>query len=108
MAALLRRCLARGIEKDYVTKLLAAFDPAVPDTNGASPPVHMIGDIESLSERELEVLRLIAEGASNREIAEDLFISVGTVKKHINNIFLKLDAHSRTQAAAIARDLELL
>ena len=60
------------------------------------------------SERELEVLRLIAEGASNREIAEALVVSIGTVKKHVNNIFLKLDAHSRTQAVATAQKYNIL
>ena len=54
------------------------------------------------------MLHLIAEGASNREIAHQLIVSVGTVKKHLNNIFLKLDAHSRTQAIATARKEHLL
>jgi ATP/maltotriose-dependent transcriptional regulator MalT len=63
---------------------------------------------EPLSERELEVLRLMTDGLSNREIAETLVVTVGTVKKHLNNIFGKLDARSRTQAAARARELHLL
>jgi LuxR family maltose regulon positive regulatory protein len=54
------------------------------------------------------VLRLIVDGASNREIAQQLVVSVGTVKKHLNNIFLKLDAHSRTQVVATARNHNLL
>ena len=64
--------------------------------------------VEPLSERELEVLRLIAEGLSNREIAEKLFVSVGTVKTHAHNICAKLAVASRTQAAAQARELGLL
>ena len=64
--------------------------------------------IEPLSERELEVLRLIAEGLSNREIAQRLFIAPGTVKRHINNIYGKLGVGSRTRAIAVARDLHIL
>jgi len=64
--------------------------------------------IEPLSERELEVLGLMAEGLSNQEIAAKLFISVGTVKTHVHNICGKLGARSRTQAAAQARELGLL
>ena len=63
---------------------------------------------EPLTERELEVLRLIAVGMSNRGIAQRLFVAVSTVKKHINNIYRKLEAHSRTQAVARARELNLL
>ena len=64
--------------------------------------------VEPLSEREMEVLRLIAAGLSNREIAERLFITVGTVKRHINNIYGKLGVHSRTQAIAEARGLGII
>ncbi len=61
-----------------------------------------------LSERELEVLQLVARGSSNQEIAERLVIGVSTVKKHINHIYDKLDAKNRTQAVAIARERHLL
>ena len=64
--------------------------------------------IEPLSERELEVLRLIAVGYSNQEIADRLIIAEGTVKRHINNIYGKLQVGSRTQAVAAARDLHIL
>lgn len=64
--------------------------------------------IEPLSERELEILRLIAAGMSNGEIAEKLVVTVGTVKWHLNNMYGKLDARSRTQAVARARELRLL
>ena len=64
--------------------------------------------VEPLSERELEVLGLVAQGLTNREIAERLFITVGTVKTHVHNIYGKLGVRGRTQAAARARELELL
>jgi LuxR family transcriptional regulator, maltose regulon positive regulatory protein len=64
--------------------------------------------IEPLSERELEVLQLIAAGLSNQEIADRLIIAPGTVKRHINNIYGKLQVGSRTQALAVARDLQIL
>jgi LuxR family maltose regulon positive regulatory protein len=54
------------------------------------------------------VLQLIASGKSNRRIASELFVSVGTVKTHVNNLYRKLDSHSRTQAVARARELKLL
>ena len=63
---------------------------------------------EPPSERELDVLRLIADGCSNAEIAERLVIAPGTVKRHINNLYSKLDVISRTQALARARTLGLL
>ncbi len=64
--------------------------------------------IEPLSEREIEVLRLIAQGASNREIAGALFLAEGTVKNHVTNILGKLEARDRTQAALKARDSGLI
>jgi LuxR family maltose regulon positive regulatory protein len=64
--------------------------------------------IEPLSERELEVLDLIAAGHSNAEIAQRLYIAIGTVKRHINNMYGKLGVSSRTQAIAKARDIDLI
>jgi LuxR family maltose regulon positive regulatory protein len=64
--------------------------------------------IEPLSEREIEVLQLIAEGLTNREIATRLFLSVNTVKVHSRNIYGKLGAHNRTEAAARAQALGIL
>lgn len=63
---------------------------------------------ELLSERELEILSLIAEGRSNQEIARSLVVAVGTVKTHVHNLFQKLEVQSRTQAVALARELRLL
>ena len=64
--------------------------------------------IEPLSERELEVLQLIADGLTNREIASRLFLSLNTVKAHTRNIYGKLDVHNRTQAVTTARGLGVL
>jgi ATP/maltotriose-dependent transcriptional regulator MalT len=63
---------------------------------------------EDLSERELEVLTLLASGRTNSEIAGDLFVAVGTVKSHVNNIYSKLEVRNRAEAVARARELELL
>ena len=106
MLALLRLARERGIAPDYVATLLAAFGEPV-----AAPPHHTAsteGWIEPLTEREHEVLRLLAAGASNGDIARLLIISVGTVKRHVSNICGKLGAQSRTQAVARARALHLL
>ncbi|MGD9100740.1 MAG: LuxR C-terminal-related transcriptional regulator [Anaerolineae bacterium] len=92
----------RHVAPDFVDQLLAcAREPGL--VPPGSQPL-----IEPLSARELEVLGLIVAGLSNREIAQKLFIAVGTVKRHINNIYGKLDVHSRTQAVARARELQLL
>ncbi|MDZ4767366.1 MAG: response regulator transcription factor [Chloroflexota bacterium] len=63
---------------------------------------------DALSNRELEILRLVAEGCSNQEIAAQLSIGVSTVKKHINHIYDKLDVKNRTQAVARARERQIL
>jgi LuxR family maltose regulon positive regulatory protein len=64
--------------------------------------------VEPLTEREFSVLRLIAAGRSNREIADELFLSVNTVRSYSQQLYGKLDVGSRTQAVARARDLGLL
>ncbi len=90
----------------YASRLLGVFDRGIP-----LPPVKPLPSSvheEALSEREFEVLRLIADGLSNREIADRLVISIPTVKKHVENIHGKLNVHSRTQALARARELGLL
>jgi LuxR family maltose regulon positive regulatory protein len=94
--------------RDYVVRLLNAFTAVHAQlAPAAHSPTHS-RLVEPLSARELEVLRLLAEGHSNRDIAATLVISVGTVKSHINHILGKLAAHSRTQAIAHARTLELV
>jgi LuxR family maltose regulon positive regulatory protein len=103
MMELLRQAGSRGIAPQYVSKLLSEFD-RLP---GAAPiPQQPL--IEPLSERELQVLRLVAAGKSNPEIAVELVLAVGTVKAHTSNIYGKLGVRSRTQAVARARELNLL
>jgi len=83
---------------------------AAPDPPAApvAPPPATGSPLEPLSERELEVLQLLATGRSNREIATELYVATGTVKAHLNNIFRKLEARSRLEAVTRARDLGLL
>jgi DNA-binding NarL/FixJ family response regulator len=77
---------------------------AAPGTLPGAPPE---AAQHGLSPRELEVLRLIAAGKSNREIAEDLFLSPRTVERHIANIYLKIDVHTKAEATAYARGQHL-
>lgn len=91
----------------YAHQLWGCFDEGAARMLSARPGASG-GLIEPLSGRELEVLRLIAAGLSNQEIADHLFISVRTVKKHVQNLNAKLDASGRTRAVARARDLGLL
>lgn len=93
---------ARYLFPDYVSQLLSAM-PSSPASS--APPS---AALDSLTMRELEILRLIAQGQSNQQIADTLFISVGTVKGHVNHIFSKLDVKNRTQALVRARELKLL
>jgi len=89
----------------YAKRILALLESP---HNGLSSPVILQPLIEPLSERELEVLRLIAQGLSNQEITRKLFVALSTVKGHNLRIFAKLQAKSRTEAVARARELGLL
>jgi DNA-binding NarL/FixJ family response regulator len=96
------RAAARGesfLQPSVTTRVLAEFT-RLSDQLPLSVPL-----VESLSDREHEILRLIAKGSTNREIAEALFITEGTVKNHVTNILSKLDVRDRTQAALKAREL---
>lgn len=100
------RGAARGesfLQPSVAAKVVAEFARLSRKTVGTQDSV-----IEALSERELEILRLIAQGASNREIASALFLAEGTVKNHVTNILGKLEARDRTQAALKARDCGLI
>ena len=89
-----------GFSLSYARKILSVFK--------AGPPPKIEDLMDPISERELEVLHLIAAGLSNREIAEKLFISLNTVKTHTKNINSKLDVNSRIKAVARAKELKLL
>jgi LuxR family maltose regulon positive regulatory protein len=103
MARVLQEARARKLMPDYVQTILAAFAMSGL-SEAASPPALA----EPLSEREREVLALMAAGLTNREIGEALFISAETVKKHSGNIYAKLHAGNRTEAVARARSLGIL
>jgi LuxR family maltose regulon positive regulatory protein len=114
MKALLRKAQARGLAphtatpgraSQYVARLRRALgDDATP----GEPPAPHEALVEPLSERERQVLGLIAEGLTNREIAERLYLAVSTIKTHINNLYAKLGVSKRTQAIARGRQLGLL
>jgi LuxR family maltose regulon positive regulatory protein len=120
MAALLRKLAVTAAKGQspaaprpagpYLDRLLAAFELAglpvlpSPSRGGAAPG----GLVLPLSGRELEVLRLLADGGSNRAIAEELVVTVDTVKSHVTHILDKLGAANRTQAVTRARELGLL
>jgi LuxR family maltose regulon positive regulatory protein len=110
MARLLYEAASRGLAANYVGRLLAAFPPVpkAPAVDLSVAPPYREELVEPLSPRELEVLGLLAQGLSNRQIAERLVISLSTVKGHTSNIYTKLAVGSRTQAVARARALGLL
>ena len=113
MAALLRQAAAQGVmpgyahkeyaHKEYVDELLSAFETPQPP-----PPVPDQPLIEPLSERELDVLRLLVDGQTNQEIAQTLCVSINTVKTHLKNVYGKLGVNNRRQAADEANKLGLV
>jgi len=109
------------VNRQYVQELLSALEaetnggvvsvgPMAPLSDKATPSLRPTAQPlpEPLSQRELEVLRLVTAGLTNREIAERLFIAVSTVKSHTNHIYGKLAVKNRTQAIAKAQALDLL
>jgi LuxR family maltose regulon positive regulatory protein len=111
MARLVAEVAGRGLLPAYTGRLMAAFEAEKQGSAGESPLRSALASqplIEPLSQRELEVLHLIAQGLSNREIGERLFLALDTVKGHNQKIFGKLQVQSRTEAIARARELGLV
>jgi LuxR family maltose regulon positive regulatory protein len=115
MAALLRSLIGArhrgravtgsGAATEHLRQVIQAFPPAKAPAGDIPVPA---GLIEPLTERELEVLQLLAAGRRNRDIAQELVVTQETVKKHLSHIFDKLGAANRTQAVAHARRLGLI
>ncbi len=114
MADLMRRTLSRGIESEYVSKLLAAIERETKDegrmtddatSSGVLGPLSFV---EKLSDRELEVLRLLKTELSGPEIARELTIALSTMRTHTQNIFSKLNVSNRRAAVRRAEELEIL
>ena len=96
---------ARGFPASYLARIGRAFDlkPAEPQTAAT-----ILGLAEPLTSREHQVLRLLAAGRANRDIAAELVVALDTVKRHVTHILAKLGALNRTEAAARARELNLI
>ena len=92
--------LKRKAEKEVIVQTLTVAEAV------AANPELAAGN--GITVRELEVLQLIAQGHSNQEIADKLFVSLNTVKTHSSNLFLKLDVRRRTQAVQKAKELKLI
>ncbi len=116
------RTAARGqvlLQPDIASKVFSAFTSSNPARSPASSIntapsisttpsyINSTASIEQLTEREREILTLVARGASNRQIAENLYLTEGTVKNHMSNILGKLGVRDRTQAALKAKELGL-
>jgi len=108
MAALLYEALSRDIAPRHVQRLLDAYPASGQEREPYSSQPEDEDWVEPLSEREIEILTLIAEGLTNQEIAAKVYLSPNTVKVHTRNIYRKLGVNSRTQALAKARTLGVL
>jgi LuxR family maltose regulon positive regulatory protein len=103
LVPLLRESARGGVAPEYVGAILSAYGKARKISS-----TKLAGLVEPLTERELEVLRLVAAGLSNRQISEQLVVSLGTVKSHIHHVFGKLGVESRTKATVRAQELGLI
>ena len=111
MAQLLSEAAARGIKPDYISKLLGVFEAERQADTSESPPIAPASSqslIEPLSERELEVLRLLRTELNGPEIARELTVSLNTMRTHTKNIYIKLGVNNRRAAVRRAEELDLL
>ena len=118
MADMLQQLHKQNVAVGYIERLLTAFgdDEAGPSPRAVSPsPLHTLSAsprpqplVESLTNRELEILELLAQRRQNKEIAEKLFVSAETVKSHLKNIYGKLNVTNRREAVTRARSLGIL
>lgn len=94
----------------YLNELISSFGLAEETRQPSAKDIQIVqgGFIEPLSDREVQVLRMVAAGKTNQEIASELFLAVGTVKRHLNNIFGKLEVQNRTACVAKAREIGLI
>jgi len=106
---LLHLAAGKQVHAGYIRELLTLLERAAPNPSKPSPPLQDSSSlVEAISEREIEVLQLLARGLTYQEIAQDLFVSVNTVKSHLKSIYSKLDVHNRREAVAQARVLHLI
>ncbi len=103
LVPILRTAVQKGITPEYAGRILTILGTNPKVTTTKVPAL-----AEALSDREIQVLRLVTAGLSNREIAERLYITTGTAKTHLHNLCGKLGVRNRTEAAARARELDLL
>jgi LuxR family maltose regulon positive regulatory protein len=116
LADLVKQAQLEAVQARHVERLLAAFSRLQPPSTarGEQPSpdlpagIEPVALIEPLTGRELDVLRLMAEGLKYKEIAERLFISLNTVRSHVKAIYGKLQVNNRTQAVAVARQLRIM
>jgi LuxR family maltose regulon positive regulatory protein len=109
MVRLLQQAVSQAITPVYATNLLAGFgetESVKVEVEPSAPAALPL--IEPLSDREVEVLKLLAAGLSNPEVADELFIAVSTVRSHCKNIYRKLDVHKRWDAVERGRELGLV
>ncbi len=108
MAKLLRLAVEKGISPQYAGKLLALFAAETPDKQSMAEAIPMPSSIKPLTDRECEVLRMLATDLSGPEIARELTIALTTLRFHSRNIYSKLNVNSRRSAVRKAKELKFV